>query len=254
MDNEVGSPLYNYLIGLADDELVLGHRDSEWCGLAPILEEDIAFANLALDEIGHASLWYNLAARLSGQDPTTYPDQLIFTRHPEGYRNIQMVELPVGDWAHSILRQYLFDAYELVHRTALMQSSYAPAAEIAAKIRTEEIYHIRHSSAWVQRLGKGTVESRRRMQAALDELWPYTRQLFQPINGEERLVASGYVPVSSQLQAVWADKVVTFLQECTLELPVAPPLQLDREEHTAHLKVMLSEMQSVARLEREARW
>ena len=92
------------------------------------------------------------------------------------------------------------------------------------------------------------------MQAALDELWPYTRQLFQPINGEERLVASGYVPVSGQLQADWEVRVVTFLHECSLEVPLAPLLQLDREEHTAHLKVMLKEMQSVARLEREARW
>lgn len=248
------SPLYNYLLGLADDELILGHRDSEWCGQAPLLEEDIAFANLALDEIGHASLWYNLVAMLSKQDPTTYPDQLIFTRHPEDYRNIQIVELPVGDWAYSVLRQYLFDAYELTHYTKLMQSRYPPMAEVAAKIRNEEIYHIRHSSSWVQRLGKGTAESQRRMQNALNELWPYTGQFFQPMGGNELLVDSGYVPDSGQLQLNWEGNVVPFLQESSLEVPLAPHQKLSREQHTPHLKILLSEMQSVARLDYEAGW
>ncbi|MCL4257815.1 MAG: phenylacetate-CoA oxygenase subunit PaaC [Anaerolineales bacterium] len=151
--------LSGYLIALADDELILGHRDSEWTGHAPILEEDIAFANLALDEIGHAKLWYELAADLLGEDKTTYPDKLVYFREPAQFRNMQLVELPKGDWAFSTLRQYLFDAFEALRLEALSQSSYTPLAEIAARIRTEELYHLRHSQAWVPRLGLGTQDS-----------------------------------------------------------------------------------------------
>ena len=153
------SRLNDYILSLADDELILGHRDSEWCGHAPILEEDIAFANLALDEIGHANLWYGLLAGILEQDPLTYPDQLVYFRRPNDYRNIQMVELPNGDWAFSMLRQYLLDAAELVRLNALAQSQFIPLAEVAAKILKEELYHHRHSSAWVRRLGLGTATS-----------------------------------------------------------------------------------------------
>jgi ring-1,2-phenylacetyl-CoA epoxidase subunit PaaC len=253
MENVARVRLTNYILGLADDEMILGHRDSEWCGLAPILEEDIAFANLALDEIGHASLWYNLVASLAGMDPDTYPDQLIYTRSPEQYRNIQLVELQVGDWAFSILRQYLFDAYELVHYAALVQSHFPPIAQVAAKIRNEEIYHIRHSSAWVQRLGKGTEESQQRLQNALNELWPYTGQFFLTVESDE-LVHSGYAPAPDQLQVAWERSVVAFLQECLLEVPDTPRLRASRDQHTPHLEILLNEMQSVARLDREARW
>ena len=110
MQTKLDTALHSHLVALADDELVLGHRDSEWCGRAPILEEDIAFANLALDEIGHAKVWYSLAAALSGEDPEDYPDQMVFNRPAVNFSSIQMVELPVGDWGFSMLRQFLFDA------------------------------------------------------------------------------------------------------------------------------------------------
>jgi ring-1,2-phenylacetyl-CoA epoxidase subunit PaaC len=155
-----------YLLALADDELILGHRDSEWTGHAPILEEDIAFANIAQDEIGHASLWYGLVQRLGGAEP----DRLVFFRPPSEYRNAPLVELPKGDWAFSMLRQYLFDAAEAQRLPLLAASAHRPLAEAAAKIRTEEIYHLRHTQAWIERLAQGTAESHGRTQAALDLL------------------------------------------------------------------------------------
>jgi ring-1,2-phenylacetyl-CoA epoxidase subunit PaaC len=246
--------LHEYLLALADDELVLGHRDSEWCGHAPILEEDIAFANLALDEIGHANLWYGLLAEIEGQDPFTFPDQLVFFRGPEDYRNIQMVELPNGDWAFTILRQYIFDSAELVRLEALAQSQHALLAGVAAKIVREERYHHRHTSAWVRRLGLGTDESQRRTQNALNGLWPYSGEIFSPLENERDLVSAGVAPDSGRLQSAWLARVSPFLQGCSLSLPGDLPQALHRQEHTPYLKVMLSEMQSVARSETGVRW
>jgi len=246
--------LYEYLLAMADDELILGHRDSEWCGHAPILEEDIAFANLALDEIGHANLWYGLLAEIEGQDPLTYPDQLVFTREPEDYRNIQMVELPNGDWAFSLLRQYLFDVAELVRLEALSQSQHSPLAGVATKIVKEERYHHRHSAAWVRRLGLGTAESQHRMQNALDQLWPYTGEIFLPVGNEGDLASARILPDPARLQNAWLEWVSPFLQEASLSIPGEPPQTMRRTEHTVHLKVLLNEMQSVARSESGAQW
>lgn len=247
--------LSGYLIALADDELILGHRDSEWTGHAPILEEDIAFANLALDEIGHAKLWYELAAELLGEDPTTYPDQLVYFRDAALFRNIQLVELPKGDWAFSTLRQYLFDAFEALRLEALSQSSYAPLAAVAARIRTEEIYHLRHSQAWVPRLGLGTEESGSRMQAAVDALWPYAQQLAAPLPGERDLHAAGIVPSSAALFERWSVEVGDFLKSARLAVPssFASP-SMARREHSEHLPALLADLQSVARLDPEATW
>lgn len=242
------------LLALADDELILGHRASEWCGHAPLLEEDIAFANLALDEIGHAGLWYTRLADLRGEDSARYPDQLVYFRSPSEYRNLQFVELPRGDWAFSLLRQYLFDAAEALRLAALGQSAYRPVAEIARKIQTEEIYHLRHSQAWVKRLSLGTPESHRRMQAALDELWPYTDQVFAPLPGEELLVEENILPASAILDVTWNSQLMTFLQTCELDVPKIDRLRLGRSEHTPHLKALLAEMQSVARLDPAAGW
>lgn len=247
--------LSGYLIALADDELVLGHRDSEWTGHAPILEEDIAFANLALDEIGHAKLWYELAADLLGEDKLTYPDQLVFLRHAAQFRNLQLVELPKGDWAFSTLRQYLFDAFEALRLEALTHSSYPPLAEIAARIRTEELYHLRHSQAWVPRLGLGTEESGRRMQAALDVLWPYAQALAAPLPGERDLHAVGIVPSSAELFARWSAEVEQFLTEAGLQVNLGSPISdFSRKIHSEHFLPLIHELQSVARLDPEATW
>lgn len=235
-----------YLLALADDELVLAHRNSEWTGHAPILEEDIAFANIALDEMGHANLWYQRVQDLTGQSP----DQLAFFRAAPEYRCAQFVELPKGDWAFSMLRQYLFDAAEAVRLPALAASQWPPLAETAAKIRTEEIYHYRHTHAWVKRLGLGTEESHRRLQTALTALWPYALQLFVPLPEEPGLTAAGLVPATAELQHAWEDLARPSLTAAGLALPATgQPPATDRATHSEHLIPLLEEMQEVARLE-----
>jgi ring-1,2-phenylacetyl-CoA epoxidase subunit PaaC len=261
MNTDLKPVLRTYLIAMGDDELILGHRNSEWCGHAPILEEDIAFANLALDEIGHASLWYGLAAVLLEEDPDTYPDQLAYFRSPEEYRNVRMVELPNGDWAFSMLRQFLFDAAEKIRLEALAESAYLPLAEAAAKIKQEEIYHYRHTHAWIQRLGLGTPESRERLQNALKVLWPYTRQLFAPAKDETALRSAGYIPEPGKLSSAWSSLVAPFLRECGLILPNQQDQPINsedelpgRHQHTPHLGALLAEMQAVPRAEPQANW
>lgn len=243
-----------YLLALGDDELILGHRASEWCGHAPILEEDIAFANIALDEIGHARLWFQLVAELRGENPDSYPDHLAFFRPAEDFRCLPLVQLPNGDWAHSMLRQYLFDTFEAHRLKALVESAHPPLAEAAAKIRTEEIYHLRHTRAWVKRLGLGTEESHSRMQAALNELWPYAQGLAVPAAGEIELVEESLVPATEKVFADWEAEVTAFLADANLEIPEAAPGQGDRTQPTEYLEPLLADMQEVARQEPEAAW
>lgn len=242
---------------MGDDELVLGHRDSEWCGHAPILEEDIAFANIALDEIGHASVWYALAAELIEEDPETFPDEIVFHRDHQDYRNAKLLELPKGDWAFSMMRQYLFDSLENQRLKALSKSQYQPLAEAAAKIINEEIYHLRHTSVWIKRLGLGTEESHRRLQSGLDEIWPKTGQLFFLTDDDRILASEGYIPNDKELIRDWNNAVWPFLQECDLQIPVIDQIsseQVLRDQHSPYHKVLVEEMQSVARLDPEVTW
>jgi ring-1,2-phenylacetyl-CoA epoxidase subunit PaaC len=252
MTPELTRALSVKLLALADDEYILGHRDSEWTGHAPILEEDIAFANIAQDEIGHAILWHNLLKDLTGGDP----DQLVFFRDAAAYRNALICELPKGDWAFTMMRQYLFDAAEFARLTETVNSQYKSIAEVSAKIRPEEMYHYRHTSNWVKRLGQGTQESHRRMQAALGTLWPYGLQLFVPIPGEDELIAANIAPDPRKLRAAWEERVRPWLVGAGLAIPpIAGPAASSREQHTDHLTALLTEMQEVARLESpEVKW
>jgi ring-1,2-phenylacetyl-CoA epoxidase subunit PaaC len=239
------------LLAMADDEIILAHRNSEWIGHAPILEEDIALANISQDELGHANVWYGLLQAMTGEAP----DKLVFFRETAAYRNVQMVELPRGDWAFTMLRQYLFDAYELLLLDKLQQSSYQPLAEACAKIRNEEIYHFRHSSSWVKRLGLGTEESHRRTQTALDALWHTAQQLFLPLPNESHLVEAKIVPDLAALHEEWLERIRPFLTAANLTIPAnSTPPTTSRSGHTPHLTTLLSEMQKVARLNVEAVW
>jgi ring-1,2-phenylacetyl-CoA epoxidase subunit PaaC len=254
MNESLQRTLANYLIAMADTELILGHRDSEWCGHAPILEEDIAFANLALDEIGHATLWYGLVADLLDENRETYPDQLAFLRGPDEYRNAPLVELPKGDWAFSMLRQYLIDSAEGIQLEKWTHSAYQPLAESAAKAYREEIYHLRHTQAWVKRLALGTDESHRRMQQALDDLWSYVPGYFEAIADQAALVAENFIPSSEEVYAAWLNKVSAELQQFNLSLPTSPPASFNRMQHTEYLAPLLEAMQQVARLAPQAKW
>jgi len=254
LDDALQAALRELLLALADDELILGQRDAEWCGHAPILEEDIGFANLALDELGHAGLWYALLADLDGQEQEEYTDRLVYFRDSGEYRCAQLVELPNGDWAFTMLRHYLFDAAEQARLEALVRSAYTPVADAAAKILNEENYHLRHTQAWIRRLGLGTEESHRRTQDALQSLWPYCGQLFSPPGGAGRLAAAGFIADPAAVQNGWEASTRAFLQECSLEVPESEMLTLSRLEHSAHLRAQLAEMQALARQEPEAKW
>lgn len=248
-------PLADYLIALADDELILGHRDSQWCGHAPILEEDIAFANIALDEIGHARLWLQLAAKELGENPNTFPDKQTFFRTSSEYRSLSLAELPNGDWAFSMLRQYLFDSFEILRLQALKESPHAGLAELAAKVHTEELYHLRHTKAWLLRLAQGTQESHRRTQAALNTQWPYAQQFAVPLPGEGELRDGDIVPNSAQLFDEWSARQSAFFDEIGLQLPLQTDSPAaDRYTHSEHLEELLADMQEVARLIPEGRW
>jgi ring-1,2-phenylacetyl-CoA epoxidase subunit PaaC len=247
--------LADALLALADDELVLGHRDSEWTGHAPILEEDIAFANIALDELGHASLWYRLVAELRGEDPERFPDQLVFHRPTDAFRCIRMVEQPKGDWAFTIVRQFLFDSAEQVRLKALMGHPLGSIAHTAAKVLNEERYHIRHLEAWVTRLAGGTPESGWRMQTAFDLLWPLSAQLFQPMPDETALIETGIWPDSLSLGRAWESQVESFLAKRGLVTHLEAAVNdAGRQEHSSYLEPMLNEMQSIARLVPEGEW
>lgn len=242
--------LKDRLIAFADDAVILAHRNGDWIAHAPFLEEDIALANLAQDELGQAMLYYDMVEKLTGETG----DQLAFFRGSAEFRNVQLVELPKGDWAFTILRQYLYDAYQHVLYNELINSTYQPLADAAAKIRKEELYHLRHTHVWVARLGLGTEESNGRMQRALDELWPYTAQLFTPLPTDQPLIDDGAIPNVADLLPVWEAIVIPHLEESELTIPTIDPLQLARTEHTPHLAALLMEMQFVARADPAASW
>ncbi len=247
---EVKTVLIRKLTALADDELILAHRGSEWTGHAPILEEDIALANLAQDELGHATLWYGLLEPLDGSDA----DTLVYTRGLDEWRNVQFVELPKGDWAFTMLRQYLFDMYEQLYLKRLTGSSYRPLVEVAQKMLREERFHVQHTHAWVKRLGLGTEESNARMQRALDELWGYAQGLFVPVPDEEVLIEVGIFPSLQEVKEVWLEHVTQHLEATNLSLPSEGTPPPSRESHTQHLSQLLDDLQEVARLEPEGTW
>lgn len=250
LDSRPKAAMASRLLEMADDELILAHRDSEWTGHAPILEEDIAFANIAQDEMGHALIWYEIRKSLTD----VAPDELVFFREASEYRNAQMVELPNGDWAFSMLRQWMFDSWEMLHLEGLEKSRFGPVAEAARKIRIEETYHLRHTRAWVHRLGLGTVESNRRMQAALEGLWPYHEQLLVAPVDYSLLVDQSLMPDMARLGADWRERIEADLKSANLTIPDSVPVPRPRYQHSQYFPGLIEELQQVARLEIEARW
>jgi ring-1,2-phenylacetyl-CoA epoxidase subunit PaaC len=247
-------PLVEYLLRLGDDRLVLGHRLSEWAGHAPILEEDIALGNIALDLLGQATLLLHLAGEVEGRGRDE--DALAYFREAIEFRNVQLVELPRGDFAATMVRQLFFDVFALYQTEALQRSAHAELAGIAAKAHKEVRYHVRHSSEWVVRLGDGTAESHARAQAAVDELWRYTGELFIADEVDRQMVAEGVGVDLDALRPSWEAAVAQVIGDATLRLPsggfMARGGRLGR--HTEHLGRMLAEMQIVARSHPGAKW
>ncbi len=246
--------LFEFLTRRGDNTLVLGHRLSEWCGHGPVLEEDIGVANIALDLIGQTQFWLGLAGEVEGRGRTA--DDLAFLRDVWDFRNVLMVELPNGDFGQTVMRQFLFDAWHVAMLRALTASSEPRVAEIAAKAIKEAHYHLEKSADLVVRLGDGTEESHRRMQAALDILWPYAGELFLSDAADATLAEAGIAPDPASLRAAFDAAVLPVLAEATLAVPPGSFAQKGgrRGVHTEHLGRMLAEMQFLQRAYPGATW
>jgi ring-1,2-phenylacetyl-CoA epoxidase subunit PaaC len=239
---------------LGDDRLLLGHRLSEWCGHGPILEEDIALANVALDLIGEATLLLKLAGQLERKGRNE--DALAYWREAIDYRNALLVELPIGDFAFTIVRQFLFSVFSLLQMEALQRSTNADLAGIASKAVKEARYHVRHSAQWVVTLGDGTDESHSRAQRGVDDLWRYTGELFTADAIDRDSTAQGVGVDPSTLAEPWRVQVEDVLRRATLTIPSVTYMQRGGRDgrHTEHLGHMLAEMQIVARSHPGATW
>jgi ring-1,2-phenylacetyl-CoA epoxidase subunit PaaC len=236
----------------ADDALILGHRTSEWTGHAPLLEEELALANIALDLIGQARLLYTEAGSHSGRTE----DQLAYLRDAPEWRNALIMELPNGDFAFTIARLLLVSAATDLFWRAATASTHAGLAAIAAKAEKETAYHLRHAAEWLIRLGDGTAESHRRAQDALDTLWPYTGELFTADAADRALIDTGAIPDLDALRPGWDATVNATLARATLQRPPDGWMQSGGRagRHTEHLGHLLSELQFLQRAYPGATW
>lgn len=244
--------LLAYLLRRADDALILGHRLSEWCGHAPMLEEDMALANMALDLIGQARSLYAYAAQVEGQSRDE--DALAYLRRENAYRHLLLVEQPNGDFAQTILRPFLYAAFADPFWRATMASSDATVAAVAAKAEKEMAYHLRHTAEWVVRLGDSTPEARRRIEAALAKLWPYTGEMFEA--DDPSLIDAGVAVDPATLAAGWRETIGQVFARATLNVPRDGWMQTGGRHgrHSEHLGHLLSELQYMQRAFPGATW
>ena len=243
-----------YVLRLADTSLVLGQRLGEWVGHSPALEEDLGLANISLDLIGQARLLLTYAGEIEGKGRNE--DDIAMSRDQSDYLNLALAEQPNGDFGRTIVRQFLIDAFQLELYEALQRSTDKRIAEVAAKALKETRYHFRYSAGWMIRLGDGTEESQRRVQAALDALWRFTRELFAEDEIDREMASAGIAPRLSELESKWSARVDEVLQEATLKRPVDVPYAWHgkRGEHTEHLGYLLAEMQFLHRAYPGAQW
>lgn len=239
--------LLNYTLQIADNALILGHRLSEWCGHGPILEQDIAMTNIALDLIGQARSLYQYAAEVEGKGRTE--DDLAYLRGERDYKNVILVEQPNGNFGTTIVRQFLFDAFHFSFYQSLSKSKDETLAAIAEKSLKEVTYHLRFSSEWMIRLGDGTEESHDKVQEALNDLWTYTGALFQMNEVDQEALKNGVGVDLSTVKTFWDEKVDEILKMATLEKPESGWMQKGGKEgrHSEHLGFILTEMQYMQR-------
>jgi len=248
------TPLFHYTLRLADTALILGHRLSEWVGHSPVIEEDLAFGNMGLDLIGQARALYTYAGAIEakGRDE----DDLAYLRDAADYRNLLLVEQPNGDFAATMVRQLLYAAFAHPYFEALSGSKDETLAAIAAKAAKEMAYHVRHAAEWAIRLGDGTDESHARAQDALDELWPYTGEMFEADQVERALIDTGIAVDPAPLRALWSKSIEDVLAEATLTRPRDGHMQSGGRSgrHSEHLGHILSELQFLQRAYPGATW
>jgi ring-1,2-phenylacetyl-CoA epoxidase subunit PaaC len=257
----------NYTLHLADNALILGHRNSEWCGHGPVLEQDIAITNISLDLIGQARNFYQYAAELTNEAKASSPqgeevggevteDTLAYLRDARDFKNCLLVEQPNGDWGVTILRQFLFSVYQYLLYQRLQTSNDAQLAAIAEKALKEVTYHIRWSSEWVIHLGDGTEESHKKILKAIDNLWMFTGELFKPALYETEAVEDGFGVDVANLKDGWMQKVKNVFGEATLPVPENVWMQSGGKEgmHTEHLGYILADMQFLQRAYPDCEW
>jgi ring-1,2-phenylacetyl-CoA epoxidase subunit PaaC len=246
--------LLDYVLRLADTALILGQQNARWCGHAPVLEEDMAVSNIALDQIGQARLLLTLAGEIEGKGHDE--DALAFHRDGPAFRNLLIVEQPNGDFAQTIARNLLVDAYLLELYGALARSTDGRLAGIAAKAVKECAYHFRHSSGWAIRLGDGTVESQERMQRAIDGLWMWTGEMFTADAVDRTIAEAGIGPDPASLKPAWDKRIAAVLSEATLVRPKDGWMQKGGKqgEHSEHLGYILTELQFLPRAYPGATW
>lgn len=241
---------------MADDELIIGHRNSEWTGLGPVLEEDIAFSSMSQDKIGHSFALYQILHYELGE---ASPDQIAFNRGDEKlFKCSHLVEMPNGEYDFSLVRQFFFDHGELIRYKMLEESSYKPLAMLAKKIHGELKYHVLHADVWVKKLGKATEESKARMQSAVNDVFPLALGVYEPAENEQELIDNNIFAGEAKLREQWIEAVKAVLDEAGLQLPDMAATEPDyggrNGYHTEHLAPLLKEMTEVFALDPSAEW
>jgi ring-1,2-phenylacetyl-CoA epoxidase subunit PaaC len=250
------SALSLLLLAMADDEFVIGFSDSEWTGIAPLLEEDVAMSSLAQDELGHAQALYRLLAELvdDGRDA----DAIAFDRPPEGYYHARLLDHPRGDWANTIARRFLYDTADSVRLEALADSSWSPLADLVGKIRREERYHLLHVGAWFERLAAASGEPRQRLLDALERMAPDAASVLSPLPDELSLVVAGIADASSdELEARWRERIRATFERLDLPMPAAGARAdpgRSRTHHSEAFRWLHGEFTAVRQIDREATW
>lgn len=253
LDRETRDALAELLLAMADDEFVLGFWDSEWTGIAPILEEDVAMSSVSQDEIGHAKALYELLAELTGEDA----DKIAFGRPVDGYRHAALMNHARSDWAFSIARRFLYEHADAVRLESLAASAHQPLADLAVKMRREETYHLLHFDLWLRRLAEGGEESRTRLVAAIEQLWGDAQAVFAPMAGEGTLVAAGILPEALEtLRSRWLERVSARLEAAHMPVPSSTdrPIADGRTRHTDEFAWLHGEFTMVSGSEADATW
>lgn len=242
------------LYKMADDLLIIGHRNSEWTGLGPILEEDIAFSSMAQDKIGQSQAIFQLLHELGEQEP----DTVAFTRNANQLHNAVFTELPNGDYAFSTMRHFLYDVADQLRFEMLANSSYEPLAKVSRKVKGELKYHVFHANTWITKLGAATEESHARMQTALNECWNYALGMFEESEFEQQLISEKIFDGEAELQKRWLGIISPILTKATLTIPDEstwqPQLGGRKGIHTEHLQPLLDEMSEVFKIDPTAEW
>jgi len=246
--------LFQYLLRLGDNALILGQRLSEWCGHGPVLEQDIAITNIALDLIGQTRSWYQYAAEIEGKGRSE--DDIAYFRDAPEFKNVLLVEQPNEDWAYTIVRQFLFDVFNFYLHRELSNSNDEQVAAIAQKSLKEITYHLRYSSEWVIRLGDGTEISHKKMQTALDDLWMFSGELTEADDLDRAMAKAGIGADLEKIRPLISARMKEIFEEATLQIPANPWMQSGGKQggHSEHLGYILADMQFLQRTYPNNEW